>query len=463
MICTTNWTQPRKKGSGSAGLGLYDGAIYEQLLEIQELTKLLESTKAEVRALGRLFEELDIEADLKKIENLEGKANDRFREIEERIRELENEQAEDDINTPEIKEVSGKVSKLKSDFAASLEIQSEQLFEIEDSKLFINELNLRLESVEDAIVARKALGDIKLETCPQCLNPLEIVPDLDSCPLCKSSIDGKAGSSTALRMKNELELQLRESNQLLERLEQAVKKRRTTTNSLRRNLAQGQNELNQLLAKQKSSRDLQLDDLYQKKGKLEGDLEGLQRAKTSISVLEARKSDVKNLTNQIGGLKQSVAEARKAQEVKRSKVARKVSDIAVYILQNDVSVEDAFEVAENVTLDWKGNTFAVDGRNNFSASSVVYLRNAVHLALFFASLEVDFMRYPRFIILDNIEDKGMVEARSRNFQRTVVKLAAESDVEHQIIFTTSMIDPTLNDTKQCVGPFYRDGVKTLNL
>ena len=35
----------------------------------------------------------------------------------------------------------------------------------------------------------------------------------------------------------------------------------------------------------------------------------------------------------------------------------------------------------------------------------------------------------------------------REFQRKIVKLSNESEIEHQIIFTTSMIDEELNSTE----------------
>jgi hypothetical protein len=36
---------------------------------------------------------------------------------------------------------------------------------------------------------------------------------------------------------------------------------------------------------------------------------------------------------------------------------------------------------------------------------------------FLASLSVDRMRYPRFILVDSMEDKGIEERRAQNFQK----------------------------------------------
>ena len=57
----------------------------------------------------------------------------------------------------------------------------------------------------------------------------------------------------------------------------------------------------------------------------------------------------------------------------------------------------------------------------------------------------------------------MEKERTQNFQKLIVKLSKESAIEHQIIFTTSMIDESLNNTELCVGEFYTETNKSLKL
>lgn len=154
---------------------------------------------------------------------------------------------------------------------------------------------------------------------------------------------------------------------------------------------------------------------------------------------------------------------RRTQLHHRSLADAHISDNAVRFLRADLPSEEHFEVAQKVTVDVGVNSFAVDGRNQFSASSVTFLKNAVHFAFLFSSLELDFFRYPRLIICDNIEDKGMVAARSQNLQRLIVKRSSQFDVEHQIIFTTSMIAPDLNNATYCVGDEYTHENKSLKI
>ncbi len=55
----------------------------------------------------------------------------------------------------------------------------------------------------------------------------------------------------------------------------------------------------------------------------------------------------------------------------------------------------------------------------------------------------------------------MEQIRSQNFQQLIIKLSEKYDLEHQIIFTTSMIDPKLEDTNYCIGQHYTVTNKSL--
>ncbi|MHB0946970.1 MAG: hypothetical protein ACYC3B_07345, partial [Sedimentisphaerales bacterium] len=99
----------------------------------------------------------------------------------------------------------------------------------------------------------------------------------------------------------------------------------------------------------------------------------------------------------------------------------------------------------------------------FAASSHVVLKNAFHFSMLLASCVKQYFRYPRFLIIDSIEDKGMQEERSRILQKYIVEKSENLDVKHQIIFTTAKIAPELNIDKYTIGEFYRGDIKSLNL
>lgn len=96
---------------------------------------------------------------------------------------------------------------------------------------------------------------------------------------------------------------------------------------------------------------------------------------------------------------------------------------------------------------------------------MVILKNSVRFAIFFASVELDFFRYPKFILCDNIEDKGMVDKRSENFQKKVIQIAESEEFKNkdfQIIFTTSKIAKKLNKPEYTVGKYSTKKSKTIN-
>jgi hypothetical protein len=105
----------------------------------------------------------------------------------------------------------------------------------------------------------------------------------------------------------------------------------------------------------------------------------------------------------------------------------------------------------------------VNEKRGYSASSRTVIKNAFHLALLLASCRDDRMKYPRFLLLDNIEDKGMTPRRSHNFQRLILELSDKAGAEHQIIFTTSMPAPDLDIPKYTVGSRYTETNMSLKL
>jgi len=68
-----------------------------------------------------------------------------------------------------------------------------------------------------------------------------------------------------------------------------------------------------------------------------------------------------------------------------------------------------------------------------------------------------------FVFPKEASKMSMPKDRSQNFQRVITELSQSYDVEHQIILTTSMIDPTLDNPKYCVGEHYTKVNKSLKI
>ena len=103
----------------------------------------------------------------------------------------------------------------------------------------------------------------------------------------------------------------------------------------------------------------------------------------------------------------------------------------------------------------------VGGKMNFAESSNVILKNTALFSLFLGACYDSEFWHPRFLLMDNIEDKGMEVERSHNFQRIIIEESQKVKIPHQIIFTTSMLDPRLEGGALTVGPKYTRQNKTL--
>src|SRR3546814_17301800 len=100
--------------------------------------------------------------------------------------------------------------------------------------------------------------------------------------------------------------------------------------------------------------------------------------------------------------------------------------------------------------DWSSDVCSSDLRAG-SASGMVILKNSFAAGMLDAALLDQRFNLPRWMLLDNVEDKGMVDERSWNFQRRLAALSEAARVPHQIIFTTSTIATELDRPEQGVG------------
>ncbi|WP_189635740.1 hypothetical protein [Rhizobium grahamii] len=134
------------------------------------------------------------------------------------------------------------------------------------------------------------------------------------------------------------------------------------------------------------------------------------------------------------------------------------------LLDQDLQEHSDFGDVQHVSFSFADDWVAINGEKNRrgSASGMVILKNSFALGLLASSLIDKQFKLPRWMLFDNIEDKGMVEERSWNFQRLIVALSEQSVVPHQIIFTTSKIAPELDRPDLIVGRRYTRASSSLN-
>ena len=126
------------------------------------------------------------------------------------------------------------------------------------------------------------------------------------------------------------------------------------------------------------------------------------------------------------------------------------------MLARDLLEHSDFGEIDHISFSFAEDWIAVnDDKNRVrSASGMVVLKNSFLVGLYLSALADPQFALPCFLLLDNIEDKGMVQERSWNFQRSIVAECGRYDVPQQLIFTTSKIAPELSDSHYVVGRKY---------
>lgn len=444
--------------------GVYDDTLYSDRLELRENEKDFEVNKRQFEGIESILKSAGSETNSKTISEQLISNEKELAFIEESILNLEKKEQEKNVTT----ETHSKLELLQNQLLENRRKQSilqsqisELDFEINDSSEFIRSLEKRAIALEESLLTRNYLGSISLTHCPHCLSVLEPIESDNQCILCKQIIPGDESKSQIKRMQQEIDNQIRESKKLLKVKETSLLELKASYPAISERTNSIEYELRVILSSIKTEKNEQLEKMYMRKGELKSDREYLIKQLKAIEQIEVLRNSLEKLNARISYLKSSIYNKIQQQNQRLEKAYQIIEGLTLHLLKSDLGRQPEFSRGKHVELDFNKNTYSLDGENNFSESSNIYLKNSVRFAVFFASLAIDFFRYPRVILCDNIEDKGMEEIRSQSFQKAIVELSKNMEFKHQIIFSTSMIAPELNAADFCVGEFYSKENKTL--
>ena len=445
-------------------LGIYDDTLYEDRINKREKEKRLVVLRGEIDGIRNIFDDKRL-LNTVYVNTLLANAEAEKSEIEYEIINLKentkrvNYTIKTKLNFEEINKQAllqrNKVNRIESDI-------NNLILEITDSNYFIESLQLKKKSLKNSITTREYLGSYPLDYCPECLHKLDI-PEDGSCKLCKHSIDDSFGVSQAKRMEQEITFQIKESEKLMIIRKDNLTELESSYSFEKGKLKEIQDKVNFALKDVTSVRDERIDSLLIRKGELEGDANQFRTFLETAEKFNSLTSEKQTIESDIKYLSDSIEFKEKLQEDRKNKVKTFVESFALNFLNKDFEREADFKNARSIDINYYDNSVYVDGDvRNFSASSNFYLKVASRFSVFFSSLEIESMRYPRFILCDNMEDKGIEKERSQNFQNLVVETAEKYQKEnYQIIFTTSMISEELKDSEYTVGDYYTITNKSL--
>ena len=449
-------------------LGIYNDELYQNKRRLNDVYREIDDVKSEIKATKGFFSDAlmlnpaNIEA---KIENTQKRISEIEKSIVDlkaldRVKTIKGDKFKYQQLSTAIVKQRGVVTKLKDKLA---EVQHE----ITDNDFFITSLNEKLKALKNSTVTREFLNNFQLEYCPECLTEIKtdtkVEVGKERCKLCKETIDSTYGLTQARRMQQEINFQIIESNSIqkllkldLEELAPQIKKESGILQDLQKQFDTEIEDVN-------TSRQEQIENLATEKGLAEGEIMQyrtlLENAQFYIGLLEKR--DL--LIREKDELEAYIKQIERQQDVLKDRIENQIKKEALYFLKNDFHRQDEFKNANDFNVDFSNNiAFLSSKYAKYSASSNFYLKVSARFAIFLASLSIPEMRYPRFILADNMEDKGIEEGRAQNFQKILIERLNNFDPStYQVIYTTSYITKELNESDLVVGKYHTVANRTL--
>jgi chaperonin cofactor prefoldin len=453
--------------TGSYLCGAFDDELYSSQLRVRDVDQLLSEKIRELKSiftvLGRSGYSENIDFHSEKILKIEDEKKESLGILDELKKKREKNLDSSDKAKKNSDELRKKLNSLHKKEASIIdEITSIEL-DIADSLQFIRELEARLENIGESKETRAYFKDIIFQFCPVCLAELNSEDVDDHCRLCKSNIDGGKSDVQLLKMRNELSVQLGESKSLvIEREKRAV--------LLRQELPSIVSELKDIAQKYLSQSsswstniELEIEGVSRKLGELDADLRQAHELGRLVVIVNDLKAARDKLQNEKNDLVMRIETLELLNEDKIKEIKKSIESALVRFLKLDIPLQPEFVNAEFVSFDFGENSVYVNGIKNFSESSAVVLRHLFHLALLDSSVNNSFMRLPRFMMLDGIDDGGMEIERSHRLQEIIVDECEKYSVEFQLIFATSEINPKFEDSDYVVGRHFNPASRSLNV
>lgn len=440
-------------------LGIYNDELYQSRRRLIELSREIDDVKSQIKGTKGFFASANdlVPANLNtRIANLESDIS----EIESQISKLKQDQESKSLSTKQFRHQQlttqivtqrRRVDNLKS------EISGKEL-EIADNEFFLTSLRDKIKALKNSITTRDMLQNLPLEYCPDCLTEIrhQETSEETKCKLCKELIDSTYGITQGRRMEQEISFQIIESNTIQQGLKNSLSELKPELKKEEAILEGLQKTYDEEVKGVRSSNQEQIENLYQSRGFLEGEILQLRNIMENAERYQNLLSLRDSLTREKEGIETYIRKTEYELETRQAQITNQVKKEALYFLQNDFNRQEEFKKATDFTIDYANNmAFLSKEYAKYSASSAFYLKLTARFALFIASLSIPSIRYPRFILADNMEDKGIEKERAQNFQKILIERLKDFDPNtYQVIYTTSYITEELNNSEYVVGEYY---------
>jgi hypothetical protein len=453
-----------RKAIGDFMFGLDNLEAHKTRQELIAATKTFEKLNEETLTIFKVLGRSNLKATTPSIES-EIKI---LYESLEKINQSQSNLKRDNVNadTEELTKRAIEINKKISLSTSGISQMEERLlsisYDISNSLEFITTIEHRESSLRNSQLTVNELGMIDFEYCPSCLTKVSRSESASSCKLCKSELDEKVINDSYIQALNELDFQKKESSKILEKYLDEKYEISVILKNEYNEINRFKNEFNEI-NNFTSEFEAKLATLARDKGFIESQILALKDRLSLAAEIQILLDKKNAAATSMSTLTTALKALEFLSEKRRKSISSKVSQQVTSILSKDLGYEEAFSSPDKFEYDFSTDSMLLDDVANFSASSNTLLKNTFHFSVLLAAINDDKFRIPCFMMFDNIEDNGMTEERSHNFQKILFNLCKEVTSDYQLIMTTSMVDPLLNDSKIGVGPFYNKGEHTLNI
>ena len=445
------------------GVGGYE--VYEIGLELRERQKQLGEIETRLRALHSVLlvdQALDTpELILAKIKNLRSESANLQQELDSVDEFVEPGDVKDYLR--ERRTAQGSLTTERNKLK-TLEFKEKNLeFELREIREFIEFLEELRKKLTYAEATSDAVGSIEFTCCPACGEELGSETPKNHCFVCKSPIDPDREKARYNQIRLDLDIQTRESIQLNDQKMSELEASRRELRQMRREHGKSLSEFDLNYSSSNGPREAFLASRINRLGHIDAEIDFLLKSMETAEEISSLSFQKVEVSERIDFLEAKNAALRQEAEQRRIVALSQISEFGAGILRSDLPRQSEFRAANNVSINFRNDSISVGGLVNFAESSNVILKNAAVLALFLAAGNDPAFNHPRFLLIDNIEDKGMEPERSHVFQRSVVERATEVKLPYQLIYTTSMMNPELELDDYTIGPAYTSEYRSLKL
>ena len=238
-------------------------------------------------------------------------------------------------------------------------------FELREVSEYEEYLKDVMEKLSFAEATLTSIGAIEFTHCPACGIELDAEVGKQHCVVCRSPLDMDRERGRYNQIRLDMEIQARESRQLIAQKESEVDVGRQESRRLRREHEQNLAQFELIFGGGNGPREAFLAGRMNRLGHIEAEIDFLMR---SIELAE----QIETLSNRRDDLSLEIERLRERNETmqgeagkRRSIALTKISEFCTSILRVDLERQEEFLSAEVVELNFRNDSMAVDGISQF--------------------------------------------------------------------------------------------------